>query len=524
MALNNCSINSQSLTKTGGNAIGSDNVQLVITPNYGYSVSASNFTNDTGSIPGINSITLSDSGTPGDPLNTVLVDVDLDDNYIMPSEDTSIIIDINGSADLINTLGAYTIFGKYNTTETNTTTSSTTQAIPYSGGGDYNEQVTLLTKTFTAASGFYFKTEPKIWLLVSYLSKYEVLTSRVYDSENRLTSITFTIKYTFPNINLEGDIINFLAQAEQYYTSTIEISAYSIIQSSLDPIGGTRVMKVYGTEGAEFSLSVQNQNSESILSITDQAIPASGVYEFNVIFPSVANSDQYDFVLTGDLSSNFDTASGQPSTFNIKQLSNVDIAFGLTHSDSGITITSNISKNLLPNTLLSDSDGNFNNEFTISSSSRLNIIDSIADVSEFTNIDILTNGGTDLDITSLLFYRVSNTEITASLNAFVYKSGESSMTSLLNLDDYIETLESITLYPITLGYHPTDPALSYSNYPSGTWYGNSSDFGQCYVLSTTSTGEASSIATAGYYTIPSEGGYYWRYWDGQEFTSSGGGF
>ena len=56
MALNNCSITSQSFTKTGGKAIGSDNAQLVITPNAGYVVSVSSFTNNTGSLDGISSI------------------------------------------------------------------------------------------------------------------------------------------------------------------------------------------------------------------------------------------------------------------------------------------------------------------------------------------------------------------------------------------------------------------------------------------------------------------------------------
>ena len=100
MALVNCSINSQSLTKTAGAQIGSDNVQLVITPDSGYVVSASDFTDNTGVLTGVSSITLSDSGTPGQIGNTVLVDVDLDDTYVMPGADTNIVIDIDGGAAL----------------------------------------------------------------------------------------------------------------------------------------------------------------------------------------------------------------------------------------------------------------------------------------------------------------------------------------------------------------------------------------------------------------------------------------
>ena len=101
MALANCTITTSNLTKTGGTAIGSENTQLIISPDTDYTVSASSFTNDTGNISGINSITLSDSSTAGTVGNTVVVDVDLDDTYIMPLGNTTITIDINGSADLI---------------------------------------------------------------------------------------------------------------------------------------------------------------------------------------------------------------------------------------------------------------------------------------------------------------------------------------------------------------------------------------------------------------------------------------
>ena len=43
MALTNCSINSASLIKTGGQAIGSQNATLTITPNAGFVVEATDF-------------------------------------------------------------------------------------------------------------------------------------------------------------------------------------------------------------------------------------------------------------------------------------------------------------------------------------------------------------------------------------------------------------------------------------------------------------------------------------------------
>ena len=122
MALTNCTINSQSFTKTGGSAIGSDNAQLVITPDAGYVVSASNFTNNTGGVTGVSNITLSDSSTPGAIGNTVLVAIDLDDTYVMPSANTTLTIDIDGAADLIQ----YSLSGQLSSEVSNTTQSAET--------------------------------------------------------------------------------------------------------------------------------------------------------------------------------------------------------------------------------------------------------------------------------------------------------------------------------------------------------------------------------------------------------------
>ena len=434
MALTNCTINSQSFTKTGGSAIGSENAQLVITPDTGYVVSASNFTNNTGSLSGISSITLSDSGTAGTVGNTVLVAIDLDNTYVMPSADTTLTIDIDGAADLIE----YSVAGSYSTIVTNATPVSETDT-SYSGTGNYGVQTTLFTKTFTASSGYYFKNTPIHELTADSPSRYEITTSKTLDASDRLTAITFTVKYTFSNDSDSGDFIKFTAEAEQIFTPTVEIIAYSIIQSGIGIDGETRTMDVYGYPGAEFSLTVNNEDSTSIKTITNQEIPSGGVYSFDITFPAVTDDDQYDFVLTGDLSDDFDTVNGQPSTFNIKQLLDIDVAIGLTHSDSDITTTANKSKTLIALSELNDIDSNFDNDFTISTTAydKLIIDDSTVTLTEFTNTDSSSNGGTIIEIEGLTFTTIDNTNIKASLEAYVTDTGDADVTSLLALADYI---------------------------------------------------------------------------------------
>ncbi len=145
MALTNCTITESSLTKVGGAQIGSDNIQLIITPDSGYVVSAAAFSNNTGTLAGVSGISFSNSGTANTVGNTVLVAVDLTDTFVMPSANTTLTIDIDGAA----ILRSYALTGSYPTVEANTTTSSGTTN--YSANGNVGKLSTGRTKTFTAA-------------------------------------------------------------------------------------------------------------------------------------------------------------------------------------------------------------------------------------------------------------------------------------------------------------------------------------------------------------------------------------
>ena len=82
MALTNCTITSTSVNATAGQALGTiANQVLVITPNSGYVVNAGDFTNNSGSIAGITSVTITNSGTSYSENNTVLVTCDLDNLF-----------------------------------------------------------------------------------------------------------------------------------------------------------------------------------------------------------------------------------------------------------------------------------------------------------------------------------------------------------------------------------------------------------------------------------------------------------
>jgi biopolymer transport protein ExbD len=431
MALTNCTINSDSLIKTGGSAIGSDNAQLIITPNSGYVVSASNFTVDPASITGVSSISLSDSTSAGAVGNTVLVDVDLDDTYVMPSQDTTITIDVDGSADLIQ----YSIAGTYDTDVTNATPSSETDTA-YSATGNYGVQTTLFIKSFTASSGYYFATPPSAQIITGNTNHYSITHTDTNDSEGNLVTRAFTVKYTFQNYNVSGDDISFTASAIEIPDETAEITAYNVNTDNIVEQGETRSYTVYGGPGAVFSVTVVDSGSTTIDSISNITMPSTGSYTYNITFPSISSggSETYTITITGDLSSNFDTASGQNSAINITQLSTVDLTLSITTTDSNITVSSAQATNLPAFETAFGTNDTISLSFTLTGSSNIYLRDLPIDEDDFTN---QLNSNLSYEVTSVSVTGNNTTSVTVVVNANIYETTNVSLSSVLDIDGYI---------------------------------------------------------------------------------------
>ena len=445
MALNNCSINSQSFTKTGGDAIGSDNAQLIITPNTGYVVSASDFTNNTGSIPGVNSITLSDSTTAGVLGNTVLVDIDLDDTYVMPEANETITIDIDGNAQLRN----YSLNGSYSTTELGTTTTSNTAS--YSAFGEYGEEVLVFQLTFTADTDKYFAQLPSYSIDTGIVSNYTITHTDTTDLDNRVTARSYTVKYEFQNEDIVGDLINFEATAVDIPYIATEITGYSIDNSSLTEAGETRRMQIFGGIGANFSVTVVDSALNSIASVTNQTIPSNGIYNFDITFPANTEGETYTITISGDLSSTFDTVNGLPSSFEIAQLSKVQLIFEIITTNENITLPSDNVEFLQPNTFeFSTDDGlyRYNVHFDITSSTNMALVRETIDETSFSNQD---NEDLPFDISNFQLTGNETDNIDIDFTVNVYNTTTLNLTSTLDLDQFLNTAPVASPVSVSVG-------------------------------------------------------------------------
>ena len=312
---------------------------LTITPDAGYSVTSTSFT--ASSLPTeINSVTFSQNG------ELVVATVNFASNFVMPTTNVNLTIDIDGSAELKN----YTIAGTYSTVQTNTTTSAVSN-VAYNNSGNYTTSEVVLTKTFAASStsgtgfsGYYFEEEPYIsfssvdlfYPLVG--RRYSVATSKVYNAANQLTSKTFNISYTYPSKNHSGDSLIFTANAVKIYDEALEIKSYEIVKSTLSKFGESRALRVYGTPGSKFDLTITktggdtyNFTSDTFTSSAsyedDKAVPSLGYYEYDILFPggtaaddSITQDTTYTIVIAAGTSTTLSLQSPLQSTFDIKQL------------------------------------------------------------------------------------------------------------------------------------------------------------------------------------------------------------
>lgn len=444
MALTNCTINSQSFTKTGGSAIGSDNAQLVITPNAGYVVSASNFTNNTGSITGVSSITLSDSSTPGAIGNTVLVDIDLDDTYVMPSANTTLTIDIDGAADLIQ----YSLSGQLSSEVSNTTQSAETN-VAYSATNTSGQTSQVFQRTFEASPNHHFEVEPYFVLTSDNPSRYSITNNKTY-TDGRLTEIEFTVDYTFGSENETGDTIVFTADAVEFFTQTVEIYSYSIIDSIISQDGATREINILGTPTAQVKLSVSNLAGDTYnfssdtftLASTDLeiTIPESGKYTDSIAFPEVSSPDTYTISLntttySNGINSNIDTDTDGIVSFTLSQPDDITITVRPTHGDERILISEDKTVELLSGTNATGSEkGNLRHIFEISTIDGPLRILSQPSASSFTNTASGSNNGTAINITSVALLKETD-KLFLSIEGSIGAVGTANVISELDLSN-----------------------------------------------------------------------------------------
>lgn len=194
---------------------------------------------------------------------------------------------------------------------TNASSSTTPSLINIAGF--YGTTSNVFTSTIQATSGYYFLNEPTCVISAGVLSDYSISNVKTLNSNNQLTSITFTTDYTFPASSVTGDIITVSGSAiELASVAAEEVRSYSVSNRAINPNGETRRFTALGILNADWNLTVNNGISD--IYDYSSAIPSSGEDFFDIVFPA-GSGVTYTFTLTGDLLSPFPL----PTTWTIIQ-------------------------------------------------------------------------------------------------------------------------------------------------------------------------------------------------------------
>jgi hypothetical protein len=173
---------------------------ITISPLTGYTATASDFALEQGfSNQYVQSVTFTQDG------DNVLCTVTFVTSAVMPSANVTIPLCVIGSAEVVEITIAGTVSAVVGTNVTGDTTETDT---PYSNSGAIGETESLFTRTYNAASGYYWSVTPSINVTQGNQSNYNIVQTPTFDSNNRLTNISYDVNYIYPNNSISGDHIS----------------------------------------------------------------------------------------------------------------------------------------------------------------------------------------------------------------------------------------------------------------------------------------------------------------------------
>ena len=333
MAFDNFTVNVVSFSETAGTdwTIANPSVSLTITPDAGYTIIAANFSPITPLPTYVSGVVFTQNGLNVDCIITY------DSPSVMPSINVLISLCIQGYASETPIIIA-------GTAESGGITNVSMPAagdlpLNFSSSGAWDTNATVFTQAIVALAGYYFPTTPTLSINQGNRKNYTVTSVESFDSENRLVQVTFSVSYKFPADNVSGDTLTLAANAVQYYSPPVKITGYQFNTQNVIAQGGeTRAFTIYGIAGANWNLQcVYTPGNVNIVN-TSGTIDATGQAVVNVVFPATTNVNRtYNFALTGDLATSFNTANGQTSTPSINQYGQASLGLVFTSTNAAIT-------------------------------------------------------------------------------------------------------------------------------------------------------------------------------------------
>ena len=297
---NNYTITSSVTSEYVGDSVANgsipSSVALIITPDTGFVLQASDFSIGTALPSEVVSVSFADTGTALDLANTVVATVTLASWYTMPSNSDIINVDIDGRTNTyrprLSFTSVTTVDADFVTTfnlsglAAGTITTTTVDSIKtdtFSCTIPENKNTFVATMGISLAdSAKHITGQPSYRLSSSDNSKWSsTITSTTYNSDNQLTAIVYSFYYNMGSSNIDASlgesIIWSIPPAAASRTSTVNInSAYytSYKNESILPAENTNLqLNVVGNEDASYFVKVEDTNGLTSVSYTHLTLP-----------------------------------------------------------------------------------------------------------------------------------------------------------------------------------------------------------------------------------------------------------
>ena len=306
-------------------------ITMTLVPNVGFVIEAINFTPKSPLPQGITNITFTQDG------DNVLMQMTTDSTFIMPSNDLTIPVCIDGSSRQIGVI----IKGNVDiNTDANVTPASQFKTFQAEGPVDTTEEI--VTETLQASTGYYFANQPTISLVQGNSDSYSFSVTPSYTPDNdgiqRLTSAVCKAFYTYPDTSIDGDEILVFGRAIEIPVLDRKITAYSMRTGPIGVVGDTRSISLVGVVGAQFTVTVvgdagSNPNFSGTGTNTWTGTMQGSIESESIIFPTVTQDVTYTITISGpDLAPDIGT-----NPFTIQQISNVDFSIEFNTNDYTVT-------------------------------------------------------------------------------------------------------------------------------------------------------------------------------------------
>jgi len=260
-----------------GNMISSGT--LTIIPNGNYVVQASDFSIGDALPSSVASVSFTDTGIPNTPANTVTATVNLASDFVVPNDDFTIIVDIDGTATFYDPEfdgGGIDVFTNFDLefdvdsdittnftgnggTTVNQSVASALATINFSGEATPNKSKSIATITLTAGSGFFFNSTPYLKYFGIQQGQLTLLTKTITrDSSNRRTAYSFDLVFK-SKVDLStnsGNKVKLIIDKGTIPQVVKKITRVDFGPPQISPAGENRLIKIFGTPGSEFNFTV----------------------------------------------------------------------------------------------------------------------------------------------------------------------------------------------------------------------------------------------------------------------------